>query len=70
LDRKVRAPEDFLIATINERGFPVRIEALNYLESVSRQWEWSDTPLRKKRVAYILIVEMGIQAFDKLVGNL
>jgi hypothetical protein len=53
-----------LIAAVNERGFPVRIKELNYLEPVGRQWERPHAPLRKKRIAYILIVEMGIQAFN------
>jgi hypothetical protein len=59
-----------LIAAINERGFPVRIEVLNFLESINRQWERPYALLGKKRVAYVVIVEMVIQAFDKLVGNL
>jgi hypothetical protein len=59
-----------LIAAINEGRFLVRIDVLDCLESISRQWERLYTSLRKKGVAYVLIVEMGIQAFDKLVGNL
>jgi hypothetical protein len=59
-----------LITAINERGFPIRIEVLDYLEPVSRQWERPYASLRKTRVAYTLIVKVGIQAFDKLVGNL
>jgi len=51
-----------LIAAINEGRFLVRIDVLDCLESISRQWERLYTSLRKKGVAYVLIVEMGIQA--------
>ena len=59
-----------MITAINERNFAVRINALDYLESISRQWERPYTSLRKERVAYALIVKVGIQVFDNLVGNL
>jgi hypothetical protein len=59
-----------LISAINERSFPVRIDSLDDFESVSRQWERPYASLRKKWVAYALIVKVGIQAFDKLVSNL
>jgi hypothetical protein len=58
-----------LITAINERGFPVRIDAFYDLETVSREWERPYASLRKKRITYVLIVKVGIQAFDKLVGN-
>jgi hypothetical protein len=45
-----------LIAAVNERSFFVRIDALDYLESVSREWERLYAALRKERIAYTLIV--------------
>jgi hypothetical protein len=60
LDGKVGCPEYLLIATINESGFPVRIDAFYDLETVSREWERPYASLRKKRVTYVLIVKMGI----------
>jgi hypothetical protein len=59
-----------LIAAVNERGFPLRSDALYNFESVIREWERPYTSLGKKRVAYVLVVEMGIQVFDNLVRNL
>jgi hypothetical protein len=69
LDGKVGRPQYLLITAINERGFSVRIDALDCLETVSREWERPYASLRKKWVAYVLIVEMDIQLFNKLVGN-